>query len=149
MNYSISRLTNNSQTRRLARYMAVGLLSTGVDFSILVVLKSLGLSTLVANSLSYGAGLVTSFVLNYLWTFSDSRSKRVPLQFAQCLIIGVCGLLLNNALVLVLISHLGQFFTTPDNAYIPAKVVASCIVLLWNFSANRLWTFNDIGWKRP
>src|SRR5205809_464694 len=103
MNASIIRFRHKGEPRRLARYMAVGLISTSVDFAVLVVLKSLGLTTLAANSLSYGAGFLTSFALNYLWTFSGSRTKHVSLHFAQFLTVGICGLLLNNALVLLFV----------------------------------------------
>src|SRR5258708_32824463 len=148
MDASIIRVRHKGEPHRLARYMAVGLISTAVDFTILVMLKSLGMPTLAANSLSYGAGFLTSFALNYLWTFSGSRTKHVSLHFAQFLAVGICGLLLNNALVLLFVPVIGQFIAVPSNAYIPAKILASCIVLSWNFNANRLWTFNDHGWKR-
>jgi len=33
----------------------------------------------------------------------------------------------------------------PEMGYIPAKVVAIGVVVLWNFLANRAWTFNDVA----
>ena len=144
MNYAISRVTGGRETGRLTRYLVVGGLSTAVDFAVLTLLKSLGLPTVLANSLSYSAGTVVSFSLNRLWTYSDARSKPIPLQFLQFLTISLCGLLFNTGIVLLVTSALNQFFNGPNSSYLPAKIVATFVVFVWNFVANRLWTFNDV-----
>src|SRR5262249_54391807 len=132
------RSRSKGEPRRLARYLAVSLISTGVDFAMLILLKSLGLSVLAANPLAYAAGFLVSFALNYRWTFSELHSKHVSLHFAQFLTVGICGLLLNTALVPLFGSLMGHFITESSRAYIPAKLLASVIVLTWNFNANRL-----------
>lgn len=143
MNAVMSQVANSRETQRLVRWIAVGVLSTTVDFGVLVALRSPGLPLVLANSLSYSAGIVVNFVLNRWWTYSESHSKRMSLQFLQFTIVSLCGLMLNNTLVLVLSSLLGQLFNEPNNAYVPAKLIATGAVLIWNFVVNRLWTFSD------
>jgi len=87
---------------RFLRFLVVGISSTLIDFTLLTVLKRLGLSTLVANMISYSAGIVNGFVWNYLWTFAESRSKNFWHQFAQFALISLAGLLLSNGLILLL-----------------------------------------------
>jgi len=130
---------------RFLRFLVVGISSTLIDFTLLTVLKRLGLSTLVANTISYSAGIVNGFVWNYLWTFAESRSKNFWHQFAQFALISLAGLLLSNGLILLLEAPLGKIMSHPEMGYIPAKVVATGVVVLWNFFANRAWTFNDVA----
>src|SRR5262249_41529371 len=110
MDVSIIRSGGKGEPHRLARYLAVGLISTCIDFTVLIMLKSLGLTTLAANSLSYAAGFLVSFAVNYRWTFAESHSKHVSLHFAQFLVVGICGLALNTALVLILAALVGPLF---------------------------------------
>ena len=141
MAYSLSRYMHTSETRRLMRYMVVGGVSTVVDFTTLVLLKSAGLQTITATALSYVAVFVVSFTMNYRWTYADSRSKQIPLRLSQYCIIGLCGLLLNGGIVALLTS--GLFFGMSGGMYLPAELIASSIVFIWNFTANRRWTFSD------
>lgn len=129
---------------RFLRFLAVGASSTIIDFALLTILKRFGLSTLVANTISYSAGIVNGFVWNYLWTFADSRSKNFWQQFAQFALISLAGLLLSNFLILLLEIPLGRMLSKPEMGYLPAKVVATSVVVIWNFIANRVWTFNDV-----
>jgi putative flippase GtrA len=144
MIYAIGRAANGRETGRWTRYLVVGSLSTVVDFGVVTVLKALGLPTVLANSLSFSIGTIVSFTLNRSWTYSDSRSKGVTRQFAQFLIVSVCGLLLNTGIVLVLTSLLDQLLKMPAISYIPAKIAATGLVFAWNIVMNRLWTFNDV-----
>ena len=53
----------------------------------------------------------------------------------------VQGLLLNTAIVVGLDALLARWLEGPLR-YNLAKAVAVGVVLLWNYGANRLWTFN-------
>jgi putative flippase GtrA len=60
-------------------------------------------------------------------------------------LISLAGLLLSNGLILLLETPLGKMMSKPELGYLPAKVVATGVVVIWNFVANRVWTFNDVG----
>src|SRR5579872_5654184 len=87
MDYAISRVTSGKETTRLMRYAVVGVISTAVDFALLIVLKQLGWETIMANSLAYAMGTIVSFTLSRMWTYPESRSKRMTHQFAQFVVI--------------------------------------------------------------
>lgn len=48
---------------------------------------------------------------------------------------------LNNTIVVVLEAPLGLFLSQPDYGYLPAKVIATGVVVFWNYFANRYWMF--------
>ncbi len=137
------RQNENTELLRFVRFAIVGALGTVLDFGVLIILKEMAsFPTLLANTLSYFAGVINNFSLNRVWTYSDSRQKRVLVQFAQFAAVSTGGVLLNNLIVLALESPFGTLFG--NQGYIPAKVIATLIVVFWNFFINRYWTFNDI-----
>jgi putative flippase GtrA len=125
--------------QRFIRFLTVGVGGTALDVTILSLLKFIGVATLPANTLSYFAGTVLSFICNRKWTFSEANEEHWNRQFVQFLMVSLVGLLLNNLFVLL--------FEIPFNAwlgstgYLPAKIMATGVVVFWNYFANRFWTF--------
>ncbi|MCB9438350.1 MAG: GtrA family protein [Anaerolineales bacterium] len=135
--------TKQLEITRLLRFMTVGLVGTLLDFTVLMSLKELLLMpTLLANTLSFSAGVVNNFTWNRLWTFADARSANVFKQFMQFTAVSIIGLLLNNLIVIALETPFAVLLGAEGYGYLPAKVVATGIVFMWNFTANRRLTFN-------
>lgn len=132
----------NKEITRFARFLTVGALGTLIDFGILTVLKLAGLPTLLANSLSFTAGLLNNFTWNRLWTFADSVKANWRRQLAQFTLVSLVGLALNNLIVLSLEGVFSEWFGA-QWAYLPAKVIATGVVVFWNYFANRMWTFKN------
>ena len=145
MNYSIPRFAVGKEIQRFIRYIEVGGLCTGIDFVLLIGLQALGLPTAMANVLSYSSGIAVNFSLNRRWTFPDSRSKTLHLQFLQFAAVSLGGLLLNTAIVVSASAAFERAYGMPLGASVLAKILATLVSLTWNFTVNRLWTFNDIG----
>lgn len=133
---------SSKEFQRFTRFLTVGAVGTFLDFGLLSLLKALGLPTLVANSASFTVGVVNNFTWNRLWTFSDAKQADWQRQLAQFVLVSLVGLALNNAIVLVLEAPLGTLLGQPDYGYLPAKVIATDVVVFWNYFANRYWTFN-------
>ena len=131
------------EVTRFARFLIVGAVGTLLDFSILTLLKLAGLPTLLANSLSFTAGLLNNFTWNRLWTFGDAVNADWRRQLAQFTLVSLVGLVLNNLIVLSLESILGNILGQPQWGYLPAKVIATGVVVFWNYFANRTWTFKN------
>ena len=112
-----------------------------MDFTLLTALKLVGLPTLPANSLSFSAGVVNNFILNRRWTFADVARSPWGRQLLQFTLVSLVGLVMNNALVLLLENPLGILVNQPELGYVPAKIVATGVVVFWNYLANRTWTF--------
>lgn len=134
----------SAETRRFLRFLVVGVSGTLLDFSLLILLKLAGLPTLAANSLSFLAGVANNYTWNRRWTFADRPSAGWLAQFVRFTLISLAGLALNNLIVLALEAPLGALFGQPQWGYLPAKALATGIVLFWNFFANRRWTFSEV-----
>ena len=134
-------------TPQLAKFLIVGASGTLIDYLILILLKSFNWQTLIANTVSFSAGLVNNYYWNSHWTFNERNRKSSLKQLSQFTMISLVGLALNTAIVLVLEIPMGKFLGLPGVGYIPAKAFATIIVLFWNYFANRHWTFNSL--KKP
>jgi len=136
------------EVTRFARFLTVGAVGTILDFGILTALKLAGLPTLFANSLSFTAGLLNNFTWNRLWTFGDTANPNWRKQLAQFTLVSLVGLALNNLIVLSLEGVLGTMLGQPQWGYLPAKVIATGVVVFWNYFANRKWTFSALKINR-
>lgn len=140
---TISTPLPRQEVTRFARFLTVGAVGTVLDFSILTLLKLAGLPTLFANSISFTAGLLNNFTWNRLWTFGDSVKADWRRQLAQFTLVSLAGLALNNLIVLSLEGVFGAMLGSAQWAYLPAKVIATGVVVFWNYFANRMWTFKN------
>jgi putative flippase GtrA len=133
---------DSKEMGRFARFLAVGALGTFLDVGLLAFLKTTGLPTLLANTFSFSAGVANNFTWNRLWTFAEAKRADWRRQLMQFLSVSLVGLALNNTFVLVLEAPLGTLLGQRDYGYLPAKVIATGVVVFWNYFANRYWTFN-------
>jgi len=131
----------NKEIQRFTRFLAVGGLGTLLDLGLLTVLKLSGFPTLAANSLSFSAGVVNNFILNRRWTFAGVSPLPWNRQLTRFGLVSLIGLALNNAIMLLLEAPLGNLTGHPEWGYLPAKIIATILVVFWNYFANRLWTF--------
>jgi len=117
---------------RFMRFALVGASGTAIDFALFYLFYSLlGLPLVLANTLSYGTGLTSSFFLNRRYTFADSPkqdSRRVWLS----LLFGYIGLAINTALVwgIEQVAHVWV-----------GKVAAVFVVLVYNYLMNKWFVF--------
>lgn len=119
---------------KVIRFGMVGVVNTVIDlvlFSLLV--QGAALAVVPANILSYGTGIVNSFLMNRAWTFSDrSRGKALLKSFSLFVGINLLGLALSTLLVLL-------FSQVMDP--ILAKVTSVPLVFVWNYLASRHLAF--------
>lgn len=110
----------------------VGGIATLIQYAVLLAFVQLaGLDPVWASAIGYAMSAVFNYLMNYRYTFgSSARHGPAALKFA---IIAGFGLLLNS-LVLAGLMHL-------DAHYLVAQVLATVVVLMWNFWGSRYWTF--------
>lgn len=114
------------------RFTAVGAVATAVHYVILIALAELaGVDPVIGTVCGYGVGAVVSYSLHRVFTFGVRPAyARGFVKFLA--VIGV-GAVINTAIVAFLIAH-GQH-------YLIAQVIATALVLVWNFTASRLVVF--------
>ena len=103
----------------------------------------------LANSISFSLAVLSNFTLNRYWTYPESRSKRKRVQLPQFALVSIIGLFLNNlifALTTPLFDQLLASLSDPAwiDGYVPAKMLATVVVLFWNFFVNRYWTYSNV-----
>ena len=149
------RLNNEKETTRFIRFAIVGLTGAIVDFGILNLLTLVfNVPFVTASVISFIAAVLNNFFLNHFWTYPDSRSKPLSQQLVQFALINLIGLLIRTPLLAWLENILVQYAerNMPIDLLSPviighnvALAIAISIVMMWNYVANRLWTFNDIN----
>lgn len=125
-----------------AKYVLAGSLAFACDIGVLYVCTELfGVHYLVSNIFGYAAGLGVSWYLNVKWVFTYRRYQRVALEFTIFNIIIVIGLGLSEGLMYLLAGMLGLY-------YLYAKILASAVVFLFNYTAKKFILFHPWSSKR-
>jgi putative flippase GtrA len=143
----INRLGIAQRPRELVRFLkfaTVGVIGMVVDFTMLNLLVAVvGLPVWLANIFSFSAAVVSNFTWNRLWTFPESRSRPLFRQLGQFALVNVVGLVINEAVLLLVLALIRNFIPAPWN-YNLAKAFAIGVVLFWNYFVNRMWTYKGI-----
>jgi putative flippase GtrA len=162
----ISRLTHLAKERRadLVRFLkfcVVGVIGTAFDFGIFNLLHNvLGWNRVVSNTFSVTAAIVNNYLWNLYWVYPETRGRKDTKKFLQFIIVSITAWALNtgilwsserwlfgiNGFFSVILSALAQMLGAEHTVLSSnvAKVLATGIVLFWNFFVNRLWTFRDV-----
>jgi putative flippase GtrA len=116
------------------KFGMVGLSGMVVDFGSTWLLKEKAkVHPYLANSLGFCLAVINNFTWNKYWTFQD-HSTAITEQFTWFAGISLVGLILNN-LVIYLMTNWKHW-----NFYM-AKIIATAVVMSWNFLANYQFTF--------
>lgn len=135
---------------RFLRFAAVGGLGTITDVGLLNLLRqSLGTPLYLANTISFSAAVVQNFILHRLWTFPNQPARTARRQLLKFTLTSVAGLGLNQIVFLGLhdmlleswVLWIGSEPLAHTVSYNFAKLVSIGVILIWNFGANRFWTF--------
>jgi putative flippase GtrA len=122
-----------SRLVQFRKFVLVGGVATATQYAVLVgMVRILGANPVFASSCGYVISALLNYYLNHRLTFRSAQSHRRALpRFA---VIAAVGLLINSTLVWAL-SERGRL------PYLAAQIIATAVVLVWNFTANRKWTF--------
>ena len=123
-----------SKTAEKARFVLVGMTNTVIDFGILFLLSSFGLPILTANIISTTVAFCFSFFANRKFTFKaiDGNLKR---QIPLFIIVTLFGLWVLQTVVISLVAPLlSQMGVTGGLNTLTAKVIATVITLIWNYT---------------
>ncbi|NLD50342.1 MAG: GtrA family protein [Clostridiaceae bacterium] len=118
----------------------MGGIATLGDFFIYHMLSVVvGINPIISNTFSFSIGLVINFYLSIKWVFNRAQCD-LKKEFMLFSAVGVMGLLFCNLILFALI-NLGtlHLLTGLEGDIIDslAKVIATIIVLFWNFFARK------------
>lgn len=117
--------------KQFLKYASVGAVGTTGHYAVYVPLVNLGLSVVLSSMAGFVVGALINYWLNYHYTFkSDRPHHQAVIRFLS---VALVGLALNTVIVFML--------DRMQWHYLLAQAGATMLVLVWNFSANRYWTF--------
>ena len=147
------------------RFLLVGGTATLVDYFVFWIFDGVlfpliasaewwtTLSLILSTALGFCAGLVVNWLLSISFVFRQVKDKEEASSkksFLLFTIIGVIGLLITEVGVLLLVALLPEFplFGVTEIlgttwAKWTAKVVMTCIVLVWNYVGRKLLVFKS------
>lgn len=135
--------------RQLIKFCLVGLSSTIIDKGIQrALLLSFPLwPWWVSQTISFCFGVTNGFFWNRRWTFRARDLGSSRKQYPKFVASNLVGLMLNLGFTkLFLVALTGKVVhatNPPANTILIASLLAIPIVVIWNFSASRFWTFRS------
>jgi len=119
--------------RQFASFTAVGAVGTAAHYSTLIALVQIAhVNPVPASGAGFLVGALVNYALNYRLTFRSKKLHRDSMP--KFFFVAALGLVLNTLLMAL-------FTGTMKLHYLVGQVLATGSVLLWNFTANRRWTF--------
>lgn len=118
-------------TKQFSCFFVVGAVSALIQFSILIsFVEFLFIKPIFASTFGYIAGALINYTLNHYFTFKSTLShKKSLVRFS---VNSLFGILLNFSLMKILLIYY---------TYVLSQILASGVILFWNFLIHRYWTF--------
>ncbi len=133
--------------RQLIKFCLVGASSTIIDKGIFwILLRTCPfLPWFVSQTIAFVFGVTNGFFWNRQWTFRSNDHSATKKQYPKFVATNLVGLALNLLLTkgfLVLFTGQAKHNAAANaREILIASLCAVPIVVIWNFSASRLWTF--------
>lgn len=126
----------NLLTIKFVRYLVVGGSAFIMEFlSFIALYQHIKLILVLSNAISFCIGLLTSFVLNRLWTFAakhkfkHTTSKQLNMYVSLALIN-----LIATLMIVQILKSVGLEANT-------SKLIAMCLTSIWNFAIFKIYIF--------
>lgn len=122
--------------QQFLKFFVVGASAFVIDYGGLMLLSQvLGFDAVVSAAVSYCASTVYNYLasMRFVFTHRDDISKRR--EFFTFVVLSVIGLGLNEVIM-----YIGVLMVGDSGLMVTAiKLVATCIVSVWNFFSRRHW----------
>ncbi len=144
---------NRVERIRFIKFGLVGLLGSVVDFGVFNLLTLLfNVQSIQASVVSFLLAVVNNFLLNRFWTYPDSRNFPFGKQLIQFSVVSFLGLAIRiplfawmeKLLIPLAEKTIPNVLTPTIVGHNVALAIVIGVVMLWNFFANRFWTFKSI-----
>lgn len=163
-------LTDPKERSRFLKFCVVGASGAVVDFGILnFCVKVLHIplwlgerpGKLLSISLSFILAVLNNFLWNRLWVYPETRKDPIRKQLGQFALVNLIGYVINVGITYtgdqwvlgpagILATQVAAFVSWLNLidhytfSYNASKVIATGVVLFWNFFINRVWTFGHV-----
>lgn len=143
----IEGLVKRPGIRQFVKFCIIGATSMIIDVGISAsLIYGLSLNPTLSKTISFLFAVTNGFFWNSRWTFRGMGSGQQHQMYTKFVMVNCVGLMLNLTLFkTVLFLYTGKFFGQgkPEKLHFAvATAVAVVCVSLWNFLANKKWTFS-------
>ena len=143
-------MKKNSGLMEGLRFVLTGGVCFLVEFACLVFLRdTCGLDTLIATPIAFLISVILNYLLCVKWVFGGAKDEGNAAKLGF-LVTSVMGLFLNELLMLVFRGAFGEdsvvftLFGFTVTMYMVNKVMATAIVMVWNYFTKRAILKNRI-----
>ena len=133
----------NRRIGEIIRFLIAGGAAFAVELGVLILLKEkLGLDTLIATPIAFVLSVIVNYLICVFWVFSGAREQSRKKQ-AAFLLTSAVGLVLNELLMFLFRAAWGEetvlfhVFSFAVSLYVLNKVLATGIVMVWNYFTKR------------
>ena len=119
--------------KQFVRFVGVGGVATALQYLILVVLVSIfDIKPMSASTVGFLISSLVNYELNCRFTFNSASTRQKTMPLFYCVV--AIGLLINALVMHIFVSVLLLH-------YLLSQIVATSVVLVSNFTLNRVWVF--------
>ena len=117
------------------RFAGVGVIGTIGHYATLIfVVEILDYDPVLGSTIGFLTGALINYFLNRHFTFTTDARHSVALP--KFIAVATVGMVINAMVMAAMSAYLTVH-------YLVAQVIATGLVLIWNFAANKYWTFAD------
>ena len=135
MKLKLKELIKNNDLIKLIRFSIVGVGNTLVNWGIFFILNAFGVYYIISNIIAYIIATINSYIWNSLWVFKYGQGLDINTS-VKFFILNLVGLTVNTTIMYILVDILNF------NKFI-ALVLASVVVVIMNYTINKLWVFKE------
>ncbi len=141
--------------RRIFKFCVVGASSTVIDKGIFWLLMTAypSFPWWLSQSISFIFGVTNGFFWNRFWTFKSDEHASMTEQYPKFVLSNIIGLALNllitKGFLILFTGHAQHNANTDKMIILVASLCAVPLVVVWNFTASRLWTFKPPATPTP
>jgi putative flippase GtrA len=162
--------TKVKELERFFRFALVGISGAVIDIGLVYTLQATVLppvnriNVMIVTIIAFFTAVVSNFTWTRLWVYPDSRSRSMRRQLVMFAFISTVGGVGRTIWITLSHNFIGQlalplalpFIRILRPWYEPGPyaagklgtlislLIAMVVVMLWNFFANRYWTYNDV-----
>lgn len=128
----------NQLFKQFFGYIINGCLATATHYSVLITLVEIIkiLEPVPATAIGAICGASVGFLLNSKYVFAQSKNSNQKIIYLKYLTMSASGALINT----ILLSAIINIFSIH---YLVAQVLATIIVIFWNFTICKIWVFKE------
>lgn len=120
------------------KFGVVGVIATGIDFGIMIFLTEVfGVDPVISSGISFCTSTVFNYLASMRFVFKHREDLSKRREFIIFVVLSLIGLGINQLIMW------GGTTVLDEGWYVLVKVVATGIVMLWNFFSRKHWLDAD------